>query len=326
MGELRDQFNRQFHYLRLSVTDVCNFKCAYCLPNGYKKDCQDQVLSVQEIENLVRAFAKMGFWKVRLTGGEPTVREDIVEIVERISRVPGIRFVALSTNGWKLSKLVDPLYRAGLRGLNVSIDSFDPAKFQTITGKNNLSTVLGGVERALATGFEKVKVNTVLLKGLNAMDLPEFLKWVRCREVTLRFIELMRTADNKTFFDQHHVAGDSLIKVLNEFGWNETERVAGAGPAREFKHPDSQGGIGVIAPYSKDFCSTCNRLRVSSQGNLKLCLFGEGHYELRPWIQRADQSDQVIAAVQSVLGIKKPSHYLNEGNYGDTRNLSSIGG
>jgi cyclic pyranopterin phosphate synthase len=234
------------------------------------------VLGVPEIRRLVTAFAEMGMWKVRLTGGEPTVRTDFCEIAEALASVPGIKKLAFTTNGYRLPERARQYYESGLRAINISIDSLDPRRFREITGQDRLSEVVAGVEASLAAGFESVKVNTVLLKGLNDDELDEFLAFIKDRPVSLRFIELMQTGENLSYFRKHHVPATIVKEKLLASGWHLLDRGEGAGPAVEYAHPDYQGKIGMIAPYSKDFCSTCNRLRVSSHGKLHLCLFGAG--------------------------------------------------
>lgn len=324
---LRDSFDRNFEYLRLSVTDVCNFRCVYCLPNGYQKSAsRESFLSVNEIRNLVAGFASMGFWKVRLTGGEPTVRQDIVEIASVVSSVHGIRRVALSTNGYRLKALAQPLREAGVRAVNISVDSLDPERFEKITGRKNISEILDGVGAALKAGFETVKINAVLLKGQNDADVDSLIQMARDLPLSVRFIELMRTGDNRELFEKSHRSGREIVARLLEQGWKPRQRRAGDGPAREFEHVDYRGQVGVIAPYSKDFCNTCNRLRVSARGGLRLCLFGEADHSLRPWLQAPEQLPDLVHRVRTLIDRKTVSHTLHEGIYGRTEHLAGIGG
>ncbi|MBI3289455.1 MAG: GTP 3',8-cyclase MoaA, partial [Elusimicrobia bacterium] len=274
---LVDGFGRSFHYLRLSVEDACNFRCRYCLPNGYHKAETDSPLSVAEIGRLIRAFAGIGFWKVRLTGGEPTVRQDIIQIAETAARAPGVRRVALSTNGYRLAELAADLQRAGICAVNVSVDSLEPARFAELAGKDFLATVLAGIDRSLELGLE-AKINCVLMKGLNDGEFGRFVELARERPLGVRFIELMPVADNADFFAAHHLKASALVSWLGEQGWTERARGEGDGPARAFSKEGYAGSVGVIAPYAKDFCASCNRLRVTSRGRLRLCLFSEGEH------------------------------------------------
>ena len=327
MDLLKDSEGRQFHYLRLSVTEVCNFRCVYCLPQGYQpRDCVRPSLSTPEIRNLVGGFAGLGFSKVRLTGGEPTVRRDIVELARAVASVAGIRTVALTTNGWRLKKLATALRDAGVTALNVSVDSLDPDRFRRTTGNSKLADVLEGIDAAFDAGFKTVKVNTVLMKGLNDVDFEAFVDWTGRQPVTVRFIELMRTGDNQALFEQHHLPSSELAAKLLKAGWTPTARAAADGPAAEFTRPGNPGRVGLIAPYSTSFCRACNRLRVSSQGELRLCLFGEKDYPLRALLQSPQQRDDLIAAVRRVIQRKPVAHQLLEGRHGTTASLAAIGG
>lgn len=322
---LTDGFHRQFAYLRLSVTDACNFRCSYCLPNGYQKTERDAPLRIDEIRRLTQAFAGLGFWKVRLTGGEPTLRQDIVEIARAVKAVPGIERVALSTNAYRLRQLAPALKEAGVSHVNVSIDSLDPARFHEITGHDRLQEVLAGVETARAVGMA-VKTNAVLLRDTLEHDLEPFLAWARERDLSVRFIELMRTGDNGEYFAAQHTPASALQARLLRLGWHRRDREEGSGPAVVFEHAQSRGTVGIIAPYSADFCTTCNRLRVSCRGDLRLCLFGEGGYPLRALLQDDSQREELQATVQRLLGEKQAAHSLQEGKYGSTRHFAGIGG
>lgn len=321
-----DRFGRVFPYLRLSVTDVCNFRCSYCLPDGHEKSYGAPFLRVDEIRRLVEAFADMGMWKVRLTGGEPTVRKDFSEIARAVSGVLGIRRVALTTNGYRLPEKAKEFFDTGLRSINVSIDSLDPRRFHEITGHDRLFEVVEGVEAALSVGFDAVKVNAVLLKGLNDDELEAFLDFIRRRPISLRFIELMQTRDNLVYFRRHHVPATVVRTKLEAAGWRLLPREEGAGPAVEYAHPDYQGRIGIIAPYAKDFCTSCNRLRVSARGDLHLCLFGTGGHSIRPLLQEDRQREELQETVMGLLKMKSATHFLHQGDAGARKHLASIGG
>ena len=323
---VEDRFGRRFPYLRLSLTDVCNFRCTYCLPDGYKKTHEDMFLSVPEVRRLVSAFAQMGTWKVRLTGGEPTLRPDFCEIARTVAGVSGIRRLAFTTNGYKLLQRARDYYAAGLRAINISIDSLNPRRFHEITGHDRLGEVVEGVRAALDAGFESVKINTVLLKGLNDDELGGFIHFVEDVPVSLRFIELMQTGDNLPYFRKHHVPATIVEEKLLQRGWRLLARGEGAGPAAEYAHPDYRGRIGIIAPYARDFCASCNRLRISARGHLHLCLFGAGGYDLRSLLQDDDRIDALKEKIMDLMEFKKSAHFLHEGNTGVRRHLASIGG
>jgi GTP 3',8-cyclase len=322
---LVDRFGRSFTYLRLSVEDACNFRCLYCLPKGYRAEGKEPPLSPAEIRRLVAGFAGMGMWKVRLTGGEPTVRRDIVELAAAVAGTPGVRRVSLSTNGYRLVELAAELRSAGVASVNVSVDSLDRDRFRQITGHDRLAAVLAGVERCLELGFE-TKVNVVLMKDLNEAEADRFVGWTRDTPVGVRFIELMPTGDNLALFSRRHVSAGRLVEKLSALGWSEQARREGDGPARKFGRVGHRGTVGVIAPYSKDFCASCNRLRVTSRGDLRLCLFAEGDASLRAFLQSDDQRAALQAKVRALLDQKEATHYLPEGRLGNTKHFAMMGG
>ncbi len=326
-GELQDRFARRFQYVRLSLTDICNFSCSYCLPNGFRKQKgAPPQLSVDELIRLVRAFAALGVWKIRLTGGEPTIRPEFLEIASRVSAIDGIKKLAVTTNGYRLPERAESYAQAGITAINISTDSLKSEKFNKITKHDRLLEVLDGITACQNAGIETIKVNTVLLKGLNDDELTDFVAFVKDRPIALRFIELMRTNSNSDYFKRHHLSGRKVSDMLEASGWSKLPRTAGAGPAIEFSHPDSTGRIGLIAPYSTDFCSTCNRLRVSAIGQLHLCLFGEGGFDLRPLLQSDAMLPELIKRICSLMIHKAPAHDLHNGNSGATPHLASIGG
>ncbi|HAS6090769.1 TPA: GTP 3',8-cyclase MoaA [Vibrio vulnificus] len=326
--QFEDRFHRKFYYLRLSVTDVCNFKCTYCLPDGYQPSGQknSSFLNLSEIRRVVKAFADCGTSKVRITGGEPSLRKDFTDIIHTVASTQGIKRVATTTNGYRMEKHIGEWKEAGLNQINVSVDSLDPRMFHQITGENKFHQVMSGIDRAFELGFEQVKVNVVLMKDLNHNELPAFLHWIKHRPIQLRFIELMQTGEMDTLFQQHHVSGVAIRNHLIANGWLLKAKAANDGPAQVFVHPDYQGEIGLIMPYEKDFCASCNRLRVSAKGKLHLCLFGDRGVELRDLLQQDDQESDLIARIQSELQTKSVSHFLNEGQTGMTPHLASIGG
>jgi cyclic pyranopterin phosphate synthase len=324
-ASLIDGFGRRFHYLRLSVTEVCNFRCSYCLPDGFKKTAPLSFLSVEEIARLVSAFARLGVAKIRLTGGEPTVRGDIGEIIARVAATPGIDKVAMTTNGWNLQRHVAAWRAAGLTNLNISIDDLDAAAFAAITGHDRLDQIVAGLDAALALGMPAVKVNAVLLKQSVPEGFDRFAAFVKTRPIAVRFIELMRTGDNADYFAANHVSGAALAARLEARGWTARPRAFDDGPAIEYEHPDHIGRIGLIAPYGAGFCDSCNRLRVTARGKLRLCLFGQGGVELRDLLAD-DQPEAIAARVMAGLTGKSAGHRLHEGSPGDTRHLAQLGG
>jgi cyclic pyranopterin phosphate synthase len=325
---LIDKFGRRFEYLRLSITDVCNFSCQYCLPDGYQCETPRNFMSSEELHLVVQAFAKMGTKKVRITGGEPSLRNDLTAIIKQTASVPGIEQVAITTNGFKLEKDLRRWADAGLSSLNVSIDSLDPRQFKQITGDGRLQNILRGLELALELGLQ-VKVNAVLLKEFSDAQLSLFFDFVKSNNITLRFIELMQTGDNEAFFNAQHLSGESIETKLLGQGWSLKQKAEWAGPAKVYQHSDYLGRVGLIMPYSKDFCADCNRLRISALGKLHLCLFAEKGIDLRDIITKSvTQNDprELISEIQNMLGHKEATHYLDKGFTGATQHLAMLGG
>ena len=329
MNKMSDSFGRSFPYIRLSITDVCNFKCGYCLPNGYfKVENKPGFLNLDEISNLVAAFTKLGVSKIRITGGEPTVRKDFFEVLRNIKSEHKINNLVITTNGYKLNEIAEELIATGINGINISIDSLDRNKFKEITGKDRLPQILEGINILQNKGFKNIKVNAVLLKNVND-SLEEFQNWERFinnNEIDFRYIELMQTGDNLEYFKKYHTSASIFRKYIESKDWKEISRISDAGPSINYIHSKFKGKFGIIAPYSKDFCSTCNRLRVTAKGELRLCLFGNTGTDLRPYLRNQSQKSELVELILKQLRFKKESHYLEMGNTGITPHLASIGG
>ncbi|MBI5548826.1 MAG: GTP 3',8-cyclase MoaA [Deltaproteobacteria bacterium] len=323
---MQDGFGRDLHYLRLSVTERCNFRCAYCLPEGCRRPAEADVLSADELDRLVRAFSRLGFWKLRITGGEPTLRSDIVDVVGRLARVPGIRRLGLTTNGSRLLDLAPALRAAGLTALNVSLDSLDPERFARVTGVSGLESIVAGVEKALEVGIPSVKVNVVLLRGLEDLEIDRFLEWTRRLPLHVRFIELMQTGNSAAFFRSHHLPAHELRQKLEQRGWAALPKDSTDGPATMLGHLGHPGKVGVIAPYSNSFCSTCNRIRVSASGALRLCLFGNQEIPLRPALQPDAGEDALDRLIESTFKAKPQSHLLDQETLSVPPTFAAIGG
>lgn len=323
--QLVDNYQRRFQYLRLSLTELCNFRCQYCLPDGYKGHKSQQFLTLNEIQHIADAFCELGVKKIRLTGGEPTLRRDFTEIIRLLAQYPSITEIAVTTNGSRLESRIEEWQDAGLTALNVSVDSFSPLQFAFITGENKLQQVLNGIDKALTVGMKKVKINTVLMKGLSD-NLNQYLPWIKDRNVELRFIELMETGEGSSHFSRFHLSGSVIEQQLIEQGWQLMTKDLLAGPAKVYQHADYQGRIGLIMPYSKNFCQSCNRLRISSTGKLHYCLFGDSAIDLRDLLQEDTQKERLQTRILNSLRIKPETHFLHQHNAGITQNLSFIGG
>ena len=330
MNILKDSFGRKFPYIRLSISDVCNFKCGYCLPDGYKIDKSDNrtFLNIEEIGRLAKALSELGVSKIRLTGGEPTVRKDFFEIVKIIKENSGIKKTVITTNGYKLDKIANDIKNSGLDGINISIDSLNPNIFKEITGHDRLVEILRGIKELQKLNFKNIKINAVLLKGVNDSenDFNEWAEFIKNNEVDFRFIELMQTGDNLDYFNKYHVPAKKFTDYLNNNNWVIQTFGKDAGPSKNYLNPKFRGKFGVIAPYSKDFCKSCNRLRITAKGDLRLCLFGNTGINIRHLMQKDSQINELKDLILKQLNFKKESHYLEVGETGLTKNLSTTGG
>jgi cyclic pyranopterin phosphate synthase len=276
----------------------------------------------------VAAFTELGVSKIRITGGEPTVRKDFFEVLKNIKSEHKINNLVITTNGYKLNEIAEELIATGINGINISIDSLDRNKFKEITGKDRLPQILEGISILQNKGFKNIKVNAVLLKNIND-SLEEFQNWERFinnNEIDFRYIELMQTGDNLEYFKKYHTSAFIFKKYIESQDWKEISRISDAGPSINYVHSKLKGKFGIIAPYSKDFCSTCNRLRITAKGELRLCLFGNTGTNLRPYLQNQNQKDELVELILKQLRFKKESHYLETGNTGITPHLASIGG
>ena len=315
-----DAFGRTIDYLRVSVTDRCNEKCLYCMPDGYRGwACAPERMSADEILAVVDAAAGLGFRKIRLTGGEPLVRRDLVEIATRIWNLPGIETLGLSTNGVMLAPVARELKQAGVRSVNVSLDALDPAKYHQITG-GKVSRVLDGLAAARDANFEVIKLNCVLLRGLNESEILPLAHYASAHGHPLRFIELMPMA-GPFDFEQHFLSLNHAVELLG--GWGTLKPVQaprlGHGPARYWHHQPSGAKIGLIGALTfEHFCETCNKLRLTSDGKLRPCLGREGEIDLRAAVSPAD-------ALRAAIANKPADHTFSDGKQ-NSRPMTAIGG
>jgi|TARA_B100001559_G_scaffold47902_1_gene36393 cyclic pyranopterin phosphate synthase len=330
MNILKDNFGRRFPYIRLSISDVCNFKCGYCLPDGYKINKADNrtFINTQEIGRLAKALSELGVSKIRLTGGEPTIRKDYLEIIKIIKKNSGIKKTVITTNGYKLNKIAKNLKDSGLDGINISIDSLNSKTFKQITGHDRLHEILEGIQELQKLNFKNIKINAVLMKGINdsEKDFKEWSNFIKNNEIDFRYIELMQTGDNLDYFQKYHISANKFVDFLNNDNWIIQTFGKDAGPSKNFIKAEYKGKFGVIAPYSKDFCKSCNRLRITAKGDLRLCLFGNTGINIRHLMQKDDQIEELKDLILKQLNYKKESHYLEIGETGLNKNLSTIGG
>ncbi|MGH7708594.1 MAG: GTP 3',8-cyclase MoaA [Vulcanimicrobiaceae bacterium] len=326
---LADQFNRPITYLRISVTDRCNLRCVYCMPEaGLPWIPKAEILTFEEIVALVEAAASVGVRSLRITGGEPLVRRDLASLVRRLAAVPGIEDIALSTNGLLLPEQVGDLVAAGLKRANISLDTLREDRFFAIARRPGLDRVLAGIDAAIAAGLAPIKLNCVVMRGQNDDEIADFAGLTRTREVFVRFIEVMPVEDNLALQRDAYVSSDEILDRVAAVG--ELRPVAGPGgngPARYFAFDGAPGAVGVISPLSHDYCERCNRVRLSADGRLRLCLFGDYEIDLRTPLRGGATREQIASILRGGMLIKPERHHLKLGEQASAmRAFSEIGG
>lgn len=273
------------NYLRLSITNECDLQCKYCMPYRNTIARVDKPLTLCEISRVVNGFAQNGITKVRLTGGEPLVRRDVADIVKCIAETPGISKIGLTTNGTRLSELAPDLAAAGLNAVNISLDTLNPETFKRISGCNRLDDVLRGIDAALRCGFDEVKINTVVMRGVNDRELAVIASLAKSLPVQVRFIELMPLGHSTDEWRSMYVSADEIQKILGRF---KSDVNQGSASVRLLNLPGCAGSVGIISPMSKPFCDACNRVRLTSSGVIKPCLRLPIEYDIRPLISESD--------------------------------------
>ncbi len=312
MTQLKDSFGREITYLRLSVTDRCPFRCVYCVPSeGIKALKRDAYLSPEEMERFVRAMAGMGVWRLRLTGGEPLVRKDIVSLVERFAAISEIRDLALTTNGQRLSNVVYDLKEAGLQRINISLDSLDPKRFQEITGSDSFFKVWSGIIRSLEAGL-KVKINVVALQGISKEEIDGFARLAFQYSLEVRFIEFMPLCGSA--WKPEMVVPIDEIRSRIAQGYKMAPLSRGTEVAESYDLVGGKGRVGFIASMTEPFCSKCSRIRMSADGKIQLCLFSNIQYDLRPSLQKGAGLEEIQEAIRRMVLKKEAEHpYTGEG-------------
>ncbi len=315
---MNDEFGRDIYYLRLSVTDLCNLRCVYCMPEqGIEKRPHGDILSVEEIEIIVRASAECGIRKVRVTGGEPLVRRGIVDICRRISAVPGIEELCITTNGTLLPKFARELKSAGVGRLNISLDTLDPEKYRQITRCGELKDALDGIDAALQAGYDNLKLNAVLIGGVNDGEIPAFVEMTRERNIHVRFIELMPIGECAEWNHERFIGNAAVLKAVPELVETGT-----SGVARLYRLPEGRGTVGLISPISSHFCPACNRIRITADGKLKACLHSADEVNIRGL-----RGTRLVDTIRDAINHKPLKHKLNEdAKSSSKRNMNAIGG
>ncbi|MCH7752931.1 MAG: GTP 3',8-cyclase MoaA [Planctomycetes bacterium] len=329
-GPLVDRLGRVHTNLRLSVTDRCNIRCFYCMPaENVVFRPREELLTFEEIERFVRVAASLGVNKLRLTGGEPLVRSDMPKLIQRLAAVPGIEDLAMTTNGLLLAEQAADLRAAGLDRLNVSLDTMSEATFERISRRTGLQKVLDGIFAARQAGFEKIRLNAVAIRGLSEDDLVPLAEFSRKHDFQLRFIEFMPLDADGIWNDSEVLTGQVIREILeNAFGpLAAVERDDPSQPAVDYRFVDGRGQIGFINPVSQPFCSDCNRLRLTAEGQVRNCLFSNVEWDARALLRGEATDDELRLLVRDCVAAKKPAHGIGEADFEKpTRAMYQIGG
>ncbi len=324
---LTDRFGRKHTYLRISVTDRCNLRCTYCMPpEGIDWKPREEILTYEEIVRVARLFAQNGVTKIRLTGGEPTLRTDIEELIEGLAGISGIRSLLMTTNGVTLQHKAALYKQKGLTGLNISLDTLEPEKFAQITRRDHFDAVMAGIEAALSVGFESLKINVVLMAGINEDEMINFIRFAQDKPINVRFIEFMpfrlngwedqrlvSYAEMKARIQEHY----ELIPILRE----------PSAVAKDFAIRGFQGTVSFITSMTESFCSTCNRVRLTADGAIKSCLFFPKEISIRDLLRSGTSDDALLEAVHEAIWLKPEAHGTSQELVNsDNRSMIQIGG
>ncbi len=319
---MKDHYGRKINYMRISITDLCNLRCVYCMPEeGVKKHSHQKNLSFEEIIDLIKAGVSLGVDKIRLTGGEPLVRHGIVDLVKQIGDIAGIKDLTMTTNGILLTKYAKELKAAGLNRVNISLDTFDAEKFHQITRWGHIEDVLSGIEAAKAVGIKPIKINTVLIKGFNDNEIETFVNYTKDEEVFVRFIELMPLGESSGFAENQFLSNAEVLKRMPQLipviDANKT------GPAEYYQLPGAKGRVGLINPISKHFCSECNRIRITTDGKIKPCLHSDDEIDIIAHRKKGESYQQILL---QAINEKPEKHHINDHEKQVLRNMNEIGG
>lgn len=321
MKSMEDRFGRKIKYLRLSVTDRCNLRCRYCMPEeGVSKLAHQSILSMEDYAKLVDTFVELGVEKVRLTGGEPLVRKGLINLIEHIGKNPKVKDLAMTTNGILLAEQAEALKRAGLNRVNVSLDTMNPLKFAHMTRGGNLNQVLDGLKEARRVGLTPIKLNIVLVGGFNENEIEKFVEMTMNEEIDVRFIELMPIGEVATWSASQFLPNDVILERVPEL-----VPIAGidpSSPARYYALPGAKGKVGLISPISCKFCSNCNRVRLTAEGKLKYCLHADEEVDLRPFL---NDETALRETIEHYVFQKPEAHHIGIGTT-VKRNMFQVGG
>lgn len=325
---LVDRFGRLHDSMRISITDRCNFRCVYCMPEEVEFFPKEQILSYEEIVRLARIAGGLGVTKFRLTGGEPLVRRDVAALVSALAALPGVRDLSLTTNGVRLAEMARPLYQAGLRRLNVSLDSLDPERFAQLTRRNLFHQVVEGLEEAARVGFAPVKVNAVAIRGFTEAELLDFARLARERAFQVRFIEFMPLDGDDGWDHAQVLTGAEMVAAIDAvYPLEPAGRPHASDPASLYRFKDGRGEIGIIPTVSEPFCAACNRIRLTADGRLRYCLFATEETDLKTPLRAGATDDELAHLLVATVRAKWPGHLINQAAFvKPARNMSQIGG
>jgi cyclic pyranopterin phosphate synthase len=328
---LQDSHNRIIRDLRVSLTDRCNFRCFYCLPNGEPPLARkDTILTFEEIVYLSDIFVSLGIEKIRLTGGEPMLRRNIEELIGKIAQLkPELKDLALTTNGFAIPRKAAALKAAGLDRMTISLDTLDTKRFREITGVDDLADVLDAIEAAKLHGFDPVKINAVIVRGVNDDELVDFARFARTTGVEMRFIEYMPLDSGHEWDRSKVVPGREIFNAINEvYPLKLKSADRGTETAWKYKfEDDTPGGIGIIAPVTEMFCGACSRIRLTADGQIRTCLFSTSEHNLRDYLRSGATRSELVDFIRHVTLKKEPAHRINEPDFTPaSRTMSFIGG
>ncbi|MEJ2730782.1 MAG: GTP 3',8-cyclase MoaA [Deltaproteobacteria bacterium] len=329
--KLVDAYARPIDYLRISITDHCNLKCYYCTPfSGRSHLKRSDILTYEEMLTVARAAAATGITKIRITGGEPLVRKGVVEFCRMLSQIDGLKSLALTTNGIYLTEMAEPLFQAGIRRINISLDTMKPERFEKITGYNWLPRVLAGIKHAERIGMHPIKINTVVMRGINDDEIEDLARLTLDKPYHVRFIELMPT-DSSAYgdYDSLFIPVEEFMKKINQIGRVQIEpKTNSYGPARLCRLPGAVGKVGFIAPISWHFCSSCNRLRLTADGKIKTCLFSQEEIDIKTPLRTGATQNEIINIFAQAAANKPSGHHLSAKDHRNAcqRAMRAIGG
>ncbi len=325
---LFDTFARKHDYLRISITDRCNLRCQYCMPEEMAWMERSDILSFEEILRFTRVAVSVGVTKARITGGEPLLRKDVVSLVERLAAIDGIEDLSLTTNGVLLRKLAEPLYKAGLRRVNISLDSLLPDRYHELTRRDQLPQVLDGIEAAADAGFAPIKINAVMMKDVNVDEAVDFALLSRTRPFHVRFLEYMPLDGQELWKREDVVTGAQILARIRDAG--DVVAVESDDPsevARRWRFEDGEGEIGFINPVSEPFCGACSRIRLTADGMIKNCLLGNDEFNVKRVMRTGGDDEEIANLIRLAVQMKAEHHGINKPGFEKlVRNMSRIGG